>query len=107
MAAAKKFSEQQLRALFSNIDVDNNGTLTPTELQRVLLNGDWSPFNLDTIELLFSIFDHDRNGTINFNEFVGLWHYIEDWKRVFSTFDQDNSGTIEILELITAMKSFG
>ncbi|RIA89603.1 hypothetical protein C1645_712584 [Glomus cerebriforme] len=100
-------SDQQLRAFFNRIDVDNSGTLTPTELQRVLLNGDWSPFNLNTIELLFSLFDHDRNDTINFNEFMGLWRYIEDWKRIFSTFDKDNNGTIEIPELVTAMKSFG
>jgi peflin len=105
--AAKSLSEQQLRAFFSHIDVDNSGTLTTTELQRVLLNGDWSPFNLDTIELLFSLFDRDRSGTINFNEFIGLWRYIEDWKRIFSAFDKDNNGTIEIPELTTAMKSFG
>src|ERR1051325_10256136 len=105
--ATKSLSEQQLRAFFSRIDVDNNGTLTKTELQRVLLNGDWSPFNLDTIELLFSLFDRDGNGTITFNEFMGLWRYIEDWKRIFSTFDKDNNGTIEIPELVTAMRSFG
>jgi len=104
---AKAISDQQLKAFFSTIDVDNSGTLTPTELQRVLLNGDWSPFNLDTIKLLFSLFDHDGNGTITFNEFMGLWRYIEDWKHIFSTFDKDNNGTIEIPELNTAMRSFG
>ncbi|CAG8444424.1 12682_t:CDS:2 [Funneliformis mosseae] len=107
MTTPKNVSEQQLTAFFQRIDVDNNGTLTPKELQRVLLNGDWSAFNLDTIELLFSLFDSDRTGTIHFNEFVGLWRYIEDWKRIFSAFDADNSGTIEIPELITAMKNFG
>src|SRR6266540_4147661 len=107
MAAPKVASVQQLQAFFRHIDVDNNGTLTPPELQRALLNGDWSAFNLDTIELLFSLFDHDRNGTIQFHEFVGLWRYIEDWKRVFTTFDKDNSGSIEIPELITAMRNFG
>lgn len=105
--ATNKISDQQLQAFFSRIDVDNSGTLTPLELQRVLLNGDWSPFNLDTIELLFSLFDHDRNGTINFNEFIGLWRYIEEWKRLFTTFDKDNSGSIEIPELVNAMTSFG
>uniref|UniRef100_U9UMC9 EF-hand domain-containing protein n=1 Tax=Rhizophagus irregularis (strain DAOM 181602 / DAOM 197198 / MUCL 43194) TaxID=747089 RepID=U9UMC9_RHIID len=105
--ATNKISDQQLQAFFSRIDVDNSGTLTPLELQRVLLNGDWSPFNLDTIELLFSLFDHDRNGTINFNEFIGLWRYIEEWKRLFTTFDKDNSGAIEIPELVNAMTSFG
>ncbi|CAI2163330.1 20101_t:CDS:1 [Funneliformis geosporum] len=107
MSAPKITSEQQLTTFFKHIDVDNNGTLSPKELQRVLLNGDWSAFNLDTIELLFSLFDSDKTGTIHFNEFVGLWRYIEDWKRIFSAFDADNSGTIEIPELITAMKNFG
>jgi len=105
--ATNKISDQQLKIFFGNIDIDNSGTLTPTELQRVLLNGDWSPFNLDTIELLFSLFDQDRDGTINFNEFMGLWRYIEDWKRIFSTFDKDNSGSVELPELVTAMKGFG
>lgn len=54
-----------------------------------------------------NIFDTDRNGSIVFEEFSGLWKYISDWQRVFKTFDQDRSGTIDGGELANALRSFG
>lgn len=71
------------------------------------MNGDWSPFDLDTVKLLMSIFDADRSGTIGFNEFSGLWKYIKDWQGVFRHFDADRSGSIDGAELERAMKQFG
>lgn len=49
----------------------------------------------------------DNSGTIDFNEFAGLWKYIEDWKRCFQTFDADNSGNIDNIEMSNALKTFG
>jgi len=72
-----------------------------------LINGDWTPFDLDTVKLLMSIFDTDRSGTIGFNEFSGLWKYIKDWQNVFKHFDRDRSGTIDGGELDQAMRQFG
>ncbi|THV07904.1 EF-hand [Dendrothele bispora CBS 962.96] len=92
---------------FSNVDVDHSGSITAHELQRALINGDWTNFDLDTVKMLMSIFDVDRNGTINYNEFAGLWKYISDWQNVFRHFDRDRSGTIEGLELSEALRSFG
>lgn len=34
----------------------------------------------DTVKLLMTIFDTDRSGTVTFNEFVGLWKYIQEWQ---------------------------
>ena len=53
------------------------------------------------------LFDHDRNGTINFQEFGALWKYVTDWQNTFRTFDRDNSGTIDKGELQQALTSFG
>ncbi|CAG8482949.1 89_t:CDS:2 [Paraglomus occultum] len=92
---------------FQAIDTDKSGTLTTEELQRALLNGDWSPFNMETVRLMMNLFDTDNDGTITFKEFTGLWKYIEDWKRCFQTFDADGSGTIDFNELKTALKTFG
>ncbi|CAG8588580.1 11269_t:CDS:2 [Paraglomus brasilianum] len=92
---------------FQAIDTDKSGTLTTEELQRALLNGDWSPFNMETVRLMMNMFDTDNDGTITFKEFTGLWKYIEDWKRCFQTFDADSSGTIDFHELKTALKTFG
>jgi len=100
-------ADPQLWEWFSSVDFDRSGSISSDELQQALVNGDWSPFDLDTVKLLMSIFDVDRSGTIGFNEFVGLWRYIKDWQNVFRHFDKDRSGTIEGAELNSALREFG
>jgi Ca2+-binding EF-hand superfamily protein len=92
---------------FSSVDSDRSGAITAQELERALINGDWTPFDLDTVKLLMLIFDTDRSGTIGFNEFSGLWKYIKDWQNVFKHFDRDRSGTIDGGELRDALAQFG
>jgi Ca2+-binding EF-hand superfamily protein len=89
------------------VDADRSGHINATELQQALVNGDWTPFDLDTIKLLMTIFDTDRSGTIGFNEFTGLWRYIKDWQNVFRHFDADRSGSIDGQELSNALRQFG
>lgn len=57
--------------------------------------------------MLMGMFDIDRNGTITFNEFRGLWKYIHDWRRLFLKFDRDKSGFIDGQELSQALRKFG
>ncbi|KAH8930472.1 EF-hand [Atractiella rhizophila] len=99
--------DPNLYGWFKAVDHDRSGHISAQELQQALVNGDWSPFDLDTVKLLMSIFDVDRQGTIDFNEFQGLWKYIRDWQNVFRHFDADNSGTIEATELSRALSQFG
>ncbi|KAF7341450.1 putative hydrolase [Mycena venus] len=61
-----------------------SGTITAQELERALINGDWTLFDLDKVKLLTTIFDTDRSGTIGFNEFASLWKYIKDWQNIFN-----------------------
>ena len=99
--------DSQLRTFFQAIDTDHSGFLTPDELGRALVNGNWQPFHPETIRLLFRLFDHDRDNRITFQEFVSLWKYIDQWKQCFQQFDQDNSGTIDRQELRKALYTFG
>ncbi|KAG8790430.1 hypothetical protein FRC12_011858 [Ceratobasidium sp. 428] len=102
-------ADPQLWAWFSSVDSDRyvfKAVFAP-ELQQALVNGDWTPFDLDTVKMLMSIFDTDRSGTIGFNEFSGLWRYIKDWQGVFKHFDHDSSGSIDGQELSQAMSQFG
>ncbi|KAJ7578267.1 hypothetical protein C8J56DRAFT_797665, partial [Mycena floridula] len=92
---------------FTSVDTDRSGAITAPELERALINGDWTPFDLDTVKLLMTIFDTDRSGTIGFNEFAGLWKYIKDWQNVFKHFDRDRSGSIDGRELQDALRQFG
>ncbi|CAO3683028.1 unnamed protein product [Umbelopsis ramanniana] len=97
----------QLWSWFKAVDTDNSGSLTVDELQRALVNGDWSPFNIETVRNIVNMFDTNNTGTIDFNEFAGLWKYIEDWKQCFQTFDADGSGSIDRNEMRTALRTFG
>ncbi|KIM31290.1 hypothetical protein M408DRAFT_64479, partial [Serendipita vermifera MAFF 305830] len=100
-------ADPQLWQWFNAVDADRSNHITAPELQQALVNGDWSPFDLDTVKLLMAMFDTDRSGTIGFNEFAGLWRYIKDWQDVFRHFDRDRSGTIEGAELKAALSQFG
>ncbi|KII95477.1 hypothetical protein PLICRDRAFT_150222 [Plicaturopsis crispa FD-325 SS-3] len=100
-------SDPQLWQWFSSVDLDRSGAITASELERALINGDWTPFDLDTVKMLMSIFDTDRSGTIGFNEFAGLWKYVKDWQNVFRHFDRDQSGSIDQQELAQALQQFG
>ncbi|KAI8071204.1 hypothetical protein BC940DRAFT_252645 [Gongronella butleri] len=97
----------QLWSWFKAVDTDGSGQLSADELQRALINGDWSPFNRETVRMMVNMFDTDNNGTINFNEFSGLWNYIDEWKRCFQNFDRDSSGSIDQGEMLQALRSFG
>ncbi|KAE9393365.1 EF-hand [Gymnopus androsaceus JB14] len=100
-------ADPQLWNWFAAVDTDNSGSINAHELERALINGDWTPFDLDTVKMLMSIFDTDRSGTIGFNEFAGLWKYIKDWQNVFRHFDRDRSGSIDGQELRDALSQFG
>ncbi|KAI8369451.1 uncharacterized protein BYT42DRAFT_584524 [Radiomyces spectabilis] len=100
-------TDPQLWSWFQAVDTDHSGQLTVDELQRALVNGDWSPFNIETVRMMVNMFDTDNTGTIDFNEFAGLWKYIEDWKRCFQTFDADGSGSIDRNEMKNALRTFG
>jgi hypothetical protein len=49
-------------------------------LKQALVNGDWQPFDDQTVQMLMRIFDVDGSGTIGFGEFQGLWNYIKEWQ---------------------------
>ncbi|KAJ2363847.1 hypothetical protein IW150_006638, partial [Coemansia sp. RSA 2607] len=100
-------NQEQLQYWFRAVDTDGSGQLDAGELQRALVNGDWSQFSMDTVRLMIGMFDRDNSGTINFQEFIGLWTYINEWKDCFRTFDRDNSGTIDRGELFQALSAFG
>ena len=93
--------------IFQKVDNNRSGDITAVELQRALSNGTWQAFNPETVRMMIGMFDRDYTGTINFQEFSGLWKYVTDWQNCFRSFDRDNSGTIDRNELKQALESFG
>ncbi|CAO1623133.1 unnamed protein product [Sympodiomycopsis kandeliae] len=100
-------ADPQLWSWFTAVDHDRSGRISPHELQAALVNADNTAFDLDTVKMLMSIFDTDRSGEVTFNEFVGLFKYVQTWREVFQRFDQDRSGSIDAGELGNALRSFG
>ncbi|KAF9736356.1 hypothetical protein PMIN01_06272 [Paraphaeosphaeria minitans] len=96
-----------LERLFKQVDRDNNGNLTEAELKTALVNGDWSPFDPHTVRMMIRMFDTDRSGSINFEEFCGLWGFLSAWRNLFDRFDADRSGSISYSEFTDALIAFG
>lgn len=55
--------------LFGAVDKDRSGQLDENELRAALVNGDWTSFDSHTVRMMIRMFDTDRSGSINFDEF--------------------------------------
>ncbi|KAG5949999.1 hypothetical protein E4U53_005570 [Claviceps sorghi] len=99
-------SDPTLLPLFRAVDKDGTGQLSEQELSAALVNGDWTAFDLQTVRMMIRMFDTDRNGTINFDEFCGLWSFLASWRTLFDRFDVDRSGNISLQEFTDALIAF-
>jgi peflin len=93
--------------LFLQVDKDRSGQLSEEELRRALVNGDYTAFDVHTVKMMIRMFDTDRSGTINFDEFCGLWGFLAAWRGLFDRFDTDRSGSISLREFEDALVAFG
>lgn len=93
--------------LFLQVDKDRSGQLSEAELRRALVNGDYTAFDEHTVRMMIRMFDTDRSGTINFDEFCGLWGFLAAWRTLFDRFDVDRSGNISLKEFEDALVAFG
>lgn len=89
------------------VDKDRSGQLSESELRRALVNGDYTAFDEHTVKMMIRMFDTDRSGTINFDEFCGLWGFLAAWRGLFDRFDTDRSGNISLQEFQDALVAFG
>ncbi|AAW40618.2 calcium-binding protein, putative [Cryptococcus deneoformans JEC21] len=99
--------DQELQNMFRQFDSSQSGQLHAYDLQRLLAKDARMEAREDAVKMLMNIFDTDRSGSINFQEFEGLYRYIQDWHGIFRRFDRDNSGLIDRLELSNALQGFG
>ena len=51
------------------MDRSGTGQLTERELGMALVNGDFTSFDAHTVKTMIRMFDVDKNGSINFEEF--------------------------------------
>lgn len=89
----------QVQSWFNTVDKDRSGEINAKELQAALVNGQGKHFSDTACDLMIGMFDKDKTGTINVQEFEQLYAYINQWLTVFKNYDKDQSGSIEEQEL--------
>ncbi|KAJ3640146.1 hypothetical protein Zmor_003462 [Zophobas morio] len=92
---------------FNTVDKDRSGQINWEELQGALINGQGKNFSESACKLMIGMFDRDKTGTIDVNEFQQLFTYINQWLAVFKNYDRDQSGHIEESELAQALQQMG
>ncbi|KAG6691582.1 hypothetical protein I3842_10G070200 [Carya illinoinensis] len=112
---AQNLSEEEikgLKAMFTNMDTDNSGTITYEELKTGLARTG-SRLSESEVKQLMEAADVDGNGTIDYIEFISATmhrHRLERDEHLFKAFqyfDKDSSGYITRDELENAMKEYG
>lgn len=97
----------EVQQWFTSVDRDGSGKITANELKAALANGQGGTFSDTACKMMISMFDKEKNGTIDLVEFQALFNYINAWLNVFRGFDHDNSGTIQENELSAALTQMG
>ncbi|XP_061383555.1 peflin isoform X2 [Danaus plexippus] len=97
----------QVQQWFNAVDKDRSGFITALELKSALVNAQGKTFSETACSLMMGMFDKDRTGHINVEEFDKLYTYINQWLAVFKTYDTDQSGHIEEEELSKALSTMG
>ena len=97
----------QLQTWFKAVDTDNSGQITSQELQKALVNGNYSSFSVDACRMMIDMYDRNCSGSIDLDEFQHLFDSINEWKSIFEGYDKDKSRTIEHSELCDAFQQMG
>ncbi|CAH0720722.1 unnamed protein product, partial [Brenthis ino] len=97
----------QVQQWFQAVDKDHSGFITAQELRAALVNAQGKTFSETACNLMIGMFDKDRSGHINVEEFDKLYTYVNQWLAVFKTYDTDQSGHIEEEELSKALTQMG
>lgn len=99
--------DPQTQQWFNAVDQDRSGQITAQELQKALVNGNWSNFSEEACRLMIDMYDQNRTGTIDIGEFQKLFQSMNHWKAVYESYDKDRSGTICFEELNQAFQQMG
>ncbi|CAD5116918.1 DgyrCDS5759 [Dimorphilus gyrociliatus] len=124
--AKKKFNKgskssledlDDLRDIFKRFDKDGNGEITSDELAEMMtfLGINERSANEETAKAIVKGVDKNKNGAIDFDEFVVIMANTfkepvgkdQEIRDAFKVFDRDNDGYIEAKELRQVMRELG
>ncbi|ESR33297.1 hypothetical protein WN944_025840 [Citrus x changshan-huyou] len=103
----------EFKEAFCLFDKDGDGCITVEELATVIRSLDQNPTEEELQDMINEV-DSDRNGTIEFGEFLNLMakkmketDAEEELKEAFKVFDKDQNGYISATELRHVMINLG
>lgn len=103
----------EFKEAFNLFDKDGNGYITNKELGTVMRSLGQNPTEAELQDMIEEV-DADGNGTIDFQEFLGLMarkmkdaESEEELKEAFRVFDKDQNGLISAAELGHVMTNLG
>lgn len=91
-----------LKEWFQTVDQDRSGHIDRNEL-KMALNAAGETFSESTIRMMVDMFDTDKNGTIDFNEFRHLFKYIQILREAFEAQDHDRNNRLDLQEVRQAL----
>lgn len=107
---ATKVNDEEIKDeidLFNSFDTNNDGYITKKELKKGLQK--MQKRSDEEVDAIMDSIDTDKNGAINFNEFISATlntNISKDYERIvkaFEFFDLDNDGLIDENELKNAL----
>jgi len=104
---------EEYQAAFSLFDKNGDGTISVQELREAMRRLGHNPSDGDVQDMISQV-DSDKNGSVDFDEFVDLMHNQvnkvdaeSDMRDAFNTFDRNKDGFISPAELKSVMASMG
>ena len=104
---------EEIKEAFDLFDTDGSGSIDPKELKAAMQSLGFEAKN-QTIFQMISDLDKNKNGTIDFEEFLDMMtarmsdkDTREDVSKVFRLFDDDNTGTITLRNLRRVARELG
>jgi len=94
-----------LKNWFNNVDSDKSGTVEANELQNITF--DQRQIGLEVAKKLVLVFDEQRRGNLEFNQYITMHKFIAHMRQAFTTADSDRSGRIDSKEIHVALQKCG
>ncbi|KAH7728422.1 Vitellogenin-linked Transcript family member [Aphelenchoides avenae] len=104
-----EFKEEDLRGIFQEFDLNGDGFIQKDELKAVMIKMHQSPTD-EELTAMFNAADRDRDGNIDFQEFLSIARANPlslSLRAVFDELDVSGDGHITRSELRTAFQRMG
>jgi len=79
------YSNDQMWQWFQMADTSRNGSISPRELQRALAGAGFT-YTIEMCQQMVDMFDMNGSGDIDFQEFKGLFNYIQQMQNAYNQY---------------------